>query len=461
MVFPRIKLVIRGGLVAFWLAAAAAGQELDDLNALVPDSLAAMKTEHWEEALGLLTKATAMKPAAALRSFGPQFGVVWYRRGICELKLRRWEEAIHSFETCYRDYPNRGPSGGNLYQTKALLKWGEAAVGAKKWDLAIARFRKFLDERDKVRDTFPQAFFYITLGICQYRLGHLAEGNEQLEIAIRNRASFPTSDDQIVAGIQVLVAAAISGGNEQALLDFLASNQAALAIEPHQACNFSTVYLTLAADTAAAKMNRAALALYQLAPDPDLVISELKTLVASAPAPEQAAWADLLKRFEENERTETSSGLLKLVGLAAVQEALGNTQAACDLRERIQRDFPGSAMHDENLRRLNRLRFRLAEAAEAENKPDQAIAAYEKLWMDGDCRSVLPARAVKRWMELLLHRNHEGDRLSACRGGISFLGTSRAAATELSEEDQAATEEVDKLTKRLQTELAAEARPGP
>ncbi|MEI7928190.1 MAG: tetratricopeptide repeat protein, partial [Verrucomicrobiales bacterium] len=215
MVFPRIKLVIRGGLVAFWLAAAAAGQELDDLNALVPDSLAAMKAEHWEEALGLLTRATAMTPAAALRSFGPQFGVVWYRRGICELKLRRWEEAIHSFETCYRDYPNRDPSGGNLYQTKALLKWGEAAVGAKKWDLAIARFRKFLDERDKVRDTFPQASFHITLGICQYRLGHLAEGNEQLEIAIRNRASFPTSDDQIVAGIQVLVAAAISGGNEQ------------------------------------------------------------------------------------------------------------------------------------------------------------------------------------------------------------------------------------------------------
>ncbi|MEI7927583.1 MAG: VWA domain-containing protein, partial [Verrucomicrobiales bacterium] len=147
--------------------------------------------------------------------------------------------------------------------------------------------------------------------------------------------------------------------------------------------------------------------------------------------------------------------------LAAAQEALGNTQAACDLRERIQRDFPGSAMHDENLRRLNLLRFRMADAAEAENKPDEVIAVYEKLWMDGDCRSALSARAVKRWMELLLLRNHAGDRLSACRGGISFLETSRAAATELSEEDQAATEEVDKLTKRLQTELAAEARPGP
>ena len=461
MAFARIQPVIRGGLVAFWLAAASSGQELDDLNALVPDSLAAMKAEHWEEALGLLTRATAMKPAAALRSFGPQFGVVWYRRGICELKLRRWEEAIHSFETCYRDYPNRGPSGGNLYQTKALLKWGEAAVGAKKWDLAIVRFRKFLDERDKVRDTFPQASFYITLGICHYRLGHLAEGNEQLEIAIRNRESFPTSDEQIVAGIQVLVGAAISGGNEQAMLDFLASNQAALAIEPHRACNFSTVYLTLAADAAAAKMNRAALALYQLTPDPGRVISELKTLATSGPAPEQAAWAQQLKRFEENERSETSSGLLKLAGLAGVQEALGGTQAACDLREQIQRDFPGSVMHHENLRRLNLLRFRLAEAAEAENKPDQAIAAYEKLWMDEECRSVLSARAVKRWMELLLHRNHEGDRLSACRGGISYLEVSRTSTTDLSDEDQAATEEVGKLTKRLQTEMAAEARSGP
>ncbi|OYV05867.1 MAG: hypothetical protein CFE26_09355, partial [Verrucomicrobiales bacterium VVV1] len=244
----RLLHVIRIGISAGCLLSAAAAQDIDALSALLPESLAAMKAEKWEDALKLLTQSTTLKPDEASRAFGPQYGVVWYRRGICEMKLQRWDAAIHSFETCYRDYPNRGSSGGNLYQTKALLKWGESAVGAKRWDLAISRFQKFLVERDRTHDQFHQGAFHVTLGICHYRLGHLPDGNEQLEIAIRNRETFPTSADQIVAGIQALVAAAITGKNEAAVLDFLSNNRAYLSLEPHHALAYAAVYLKLASD---------------------------------------------------------------------------------------------------------------------------------------------------------------------------------------------------------------------
>ena len=446
--------------VSTLLAHMAPAQDLDDLNTLVPDSFAAMKAEHWDEALKLLSKATAMKPTEALRSYGPQYGVVWYRRGVCEMKLHRWEEAIQSFETCYRDYPNRGAAGGNLYQTKALLKWGEAAVGAKNWDLAISRFRKFLDERDKARDTFPQGAFYVTLGICHYKLANIPEGNEQLEIAIRNKENFPTTEDQIVAGIQALVGAAIATGNEPALLDFLSSNGKALEFPPYRAQRHTAVFLKLASDAAAVKMNRAALRLFQLVVEPGSAIEDFQSRLRSASGPDRAALEAGLKSLEESEHGEAPIGLLKLSGLASVHEAMGELQTACELRERIEEGFPEAGTRLENLDRLTELRLRLAESKVQGGKPDEAITIYEKAWMEG---AVIPgpaARAAKRWMELLWERNHEGDRLSACRGGLSFLEMTKDGELALTEGDRAARNEVAELTKAMQAGLATKPKEG-
>lgn len=401
-----------------------------------------------------------MKPAEALRAFGPQFGVLWYRRGICEMKLQRWDAAIRSFETCYRDYPNRGPSGGNLYQTKALLKWGESAVGAKQWEVAVSRFRKFLDERDKTRDKFQQGAFYITLGICHYRLGHIPEGNEQLEIAIRNQASFPTSEDQMVAGVQALVAAAIHEKNEAALVDFLANNRTGLVFPPYRAQAYAGVYLKLASDVETAGMPRAALSLYPLVVDPEAAILDLKARLA-LPDGDKPALEAALKRLEENSRSETPIRLLKLAGMATAQEAAGDSKAACGLREQIATEFASSPMAKENLQQLVRMRNGLASALEREGKTDEAISAYEKVWMEGQESPGMALRAAKRWMELLWERNRGDDRVTACRGGLSLLESTREQEIELADEDLEARDEVARLTKTFQANLAAKVTPPP
>jgi tetratricopeptide (TPR) repeat protein len=458
MPIHRLLHLIRIGLSAGCLLTAAAAQDLDELSTLLPESLAAMEAEKWEEALKLLTQSTKMKPDEALRAFGPQYGAVWYRRGICEMKLQRWEAAIHSFETCYQDYPNRGSSGGNLYQTKALLKWGESAVGAKRWDLAISRFRKFLAERDRTRDKFQQGAFHVTLGICHYRLGHLPEGNEQLEIAIRNRGTFPTSADQIVAGIQALVAAAIIGKNEAAVLDFLSNNQASLSLEPHRALAFAAVYLKLASDADTSGMPRAALALYQQVLDPAAAAAELKARLKS-PGADKSALEAALSRLDEDSRSSHPIRLLKLAGMASAQEAMGNRQMACGLREQVARDFPESPVNEENLLRLTRLRLELAVESEHEGRTDQAISGYEKTWMEGKGGSA--ARAAKRWMELVWARNREGDRLSACRGGLSFLEATEEDESELSEDDRTSRDEVASLTRTFRAALEEKSRSTP
>src|SRR5690606_3541551 len=126
--------------------APASAQQGEDLGTLVNQSLAAMNAARWEEALGILNQAVERYGQnEPLKLFGAQFGVIYYRKGICEMKLGKWDEAITSMEICYRDFPNpETGKAGNIFQKRALLKWGEAAMGKEDWELALRQFQKFL-----------------------------------------------------------------------------------------------------------------------------------------------------------------------------------------------------------------------------------------------------------------------------------------------------------------------------
>ena len=79
----------------------------DDLGTLVNKGLAAMKANEWEQAYAFNSEATERFGGKnALRLFGSKFGSIYYRKGISELKLGKFEDAMKSFETTYKDFPN-------------------------------------------------------------------------------------------------------------------------------------------------------------------------------------------------------------------------------------------------------------------------------------------------------------------------------------------------------------------
>lgn len=353
-----------GGLLAasLVLTVPAKAQEGDDLGTMVTQSLTLMNGEKWEEALAMLNNAVNRfgknNPG---QLFGPQFGVLYYRKGVCEMKLKRWAEAMKSFETCYRDFPNAGgkPGGGNIYHKKALLKWGEAAIGAEDWALAIRQFKKFLEERDKVTDTFPQGAFYINLCIAHYKLGKIPEGNENLEIAIKNKDTFPTPEPGIVAGFQGLVGAVIEKNNEQALLDFIAKNRADITVEPFEMTDFTRLYMKLSADALAAGMERAGVALYQLIPSTEATIEDTRVR-AEALGPKKgikdgsrtilaSRLRENLKTLEADRRAQKLPELTKLAAAAFVHETNGNFRGAYAAYEQLERYHPKAPKREDNL----------------------------------------------------------------------------------------------------------------
>lgn len=350
----------------------------DGFPALADRSLTEINAEKWPEALNTLNEiVTRYGQEDALKTIGPQFGVIWFRKGLCELKLRKWDHAAKSFEICYRDFPN-GPSAAgenaNVFQKRALLKWGEAAMGAGKWELAVNQFQKFIEERDKATDTFSQGAFYINVAICNYQLGRIPAGNLNLEIAISNKTEFPTPDSGIVAGFEALVGATITTRNEQALLDFISKNRGGITFEPYEMGTFSSNVMKLGADAFAAKMPAAALAIYQLVPSSESVIDDLRARIHSlGPLPEISAGGELLVKKElENRlvsaeaayRGSAATEIVKLAAAAMIHESYGNLRGAHAAYEQLVLHYPDAERREDYLFNLIRLGIAIGEPME-------------------------------------------------------------------------------------------------
>lgn len=344
--------------------------EGDDLGALVNKGLAAMKAGQWEEALANNTEAVeryGKSLKTTLQLYGPQFGNIWYRKGISELKLNKFEDAMKSFETCYKDYPNGGdvpPGGGNLFNKQALLKWGEAAMGAENYELAITQWKKFLEERDKDRDKYPQGAFHINMAICHYRLAKIPEGSEHLEIAITNKDTFPTANSSILAGFQSLVAAAITAQDQQVLLDFIVKNRGELMVPPFEMQRFSKLFMKLAGDAISVEMLKAALDLYQFVPSTQVAIDDLRSRIASmgtlpriqdgATELDKAELEKDLAALESEQRGNKSIEMIRLVALAYIHESNGNVHGAYGAYYQLENYFPKAEKREDNLYHLVR-----------------------------------------------------------------------------------------------------------
>jgi tetratricopeptide (TPR) repeat protein len=397
-------------LALAFAATAVPASAQESLPELVDAALMAMKEEKWAEALALNTKAAGFgkNPKMAIQLYGAQFGTIIYRKGMCELKLKKFDEAMKSFESCYKDYPNDKVSGGgNVFHKMSLLKWGDAAFGLEDNELAITQWKKFLQERDKAKDKYPQGSFHVNMAIAHYRLGKIAEGSEHLETAITNKNTFPTPDEAIVAGFQALVSAAIAKPDERALLDFIAKNRGGLIVAPYAMQRYSKIFMKLAADALEAQMMEAALSLYQFVPATEVAIDDLRARIrdmghlpripSGTLRLDKANLDSQLAALEAEHRGNKSIEMFKLAVIAFIHETNGNVHGAHAAYLQLERYYPKSEKREDNLFHLVRTssiigsiastqkygELFLATFPESKYKPDVQKLMLSSLFFDG------------------------------------------------------------------------------
>ena len=342
------------------------------------NSLTAMRAKKWAEAHAILAKAVATYDARAKTLFGPKFGWFWYHKGYCELKLKQWEAAMESFKMCYTKYPNKNAGGAGLdaanqgsfnhYHKKSLLKWGDAAIGAQEWEVAIKMYKKFLQERDPKRDTYQRGAFYVNLSMAHFKLFQIPPGIENLEIAIDNKEAFPTPDEGIMVGFQAMVEAVIEKQNEQALVDFLGKNRADIKLEPFKMHKFAPVFMKLAADALAAEMERSAFELYALVPSTKSSIDDIKARLAQIgiidrqfqdpPQSNRQIHKEVLEADLEELNTQWSSGdpyeVIATAATAYIHEQHKNVRGAFAAYEQLELYYNKSKKREEYLYNLVR-----------------------------------------------------------------------------------------------------------
>lgn len=369
--------VIGGALVCTLASPAMAGD--GELEQLVYKIQLAMNAENWAGAITHCDAAiTRFGKDDPMRAYGPQFGAIHYRRGLCELQLGNWDEAMRSFEICYRDFPNKPGTSDNPFEKLALLKWAEAAMGAKRWELAIAQFRKFLKERDPARDTYSHGAFYVGLAVCFYQLGRIPEGNENLEIALRNRERFGTPESPLAAGFQTLVTTAIARKDEQALLDFIGKNRAALVLAPQGLLTYSPLMMKLAGDAVAAGMPRAALAIYQLVPPVESALRDAREQLkqSDAGSTERGKLEATITALENAMHGEHPPDVARLTAIAMLNEQTGHPADAYKAWVEIERSLGRSPLREEILMHLTRLSSQTGSVAETRRHAEEFIRSF-------------------------------------------------------------------------------------
>ena len=391
-----------------------------DLNTRMSQANKAWGEGKYVECQQLFEKIVEVYGPRAPLLYGPKFGTIHYRKGLCELKLadiskrannkadsEKWfESSIKSFETCYEKYPN-GAEG--MAETKngshkaALQRWAEANSGMARYDEAIKLYSKFLKERNPARDKIlpSPGGFNIKLAICHFlkEKPDIAKGIEYFETAIKNKVKMKTQDTGIVAAFLAFSKAVVANKNEAAMVDFLNGNRSAITLQPYQMHEYTPVFLQVASTALNAGMSTAAFNLYALIPDTDEAIqdckaridqlAERKGIVDGNTTIERARLQKGMDKLRAKQRSGNPDDVQVLSAMAYLQGSVGNQRGVYGVLEQIETLYKKSKKRETNLFNLIRVSSIIGEISATENYGKTFLRDFPESDKLGDVRRLL------------------------------------------------------------------------
>jgi len=357
--------------------------QAQDISEEVPKAFTAMGASKGEEAQGILAKVMVKYKGRGKTLYGGKFGALYYNKGFCELKIAGklkaaggpeniakangyYDMAVESFKECYK-IPSDEKSD-NLYHIRCLLYMGQAQQSSKDYSTAIESYKKFLAEREEGRDKYDPGTYSINMAICHFRLGEpdFKKGIQYFETSLNNKDKWKTPDEAIVSCFQALTEAVIKTKKEQALIDFLNQNRAAITLRPYQMVRFAPFFQKLAAQSMEANMMYAAFNLFALIPGSDSAVDDLQVIQKSlALYPNEgikdgvnliakARLAKDLKKLQGEIKSGDPQEVYGLTVLAYTHEKAGNVRGAFAAYKQLELYFNKSSKREDNLYNLVR-----------------------------------------------------------------------------------------------------------
>lgn len=377
------KFIMAVVIVSASLVGDASSQSLQDR---MSSANTAFQNRDYQACRDILHGVTENFGARAGMLYGPKFGVIYYRKGLCELKLagiakrgnrleeaKKWfEEAALSFQACYDKFPN-GAAGMaktiNTAHKSCLQRWAETKMGLKEYEEALRLYKKFENERDPTRDSLQpsRGGYCINLAICNFlKLSpDIEEGISKFEQALVNKDKWETTDSGIVAAFLALSQAVIKEDKESAMVDFLNKNRGYLTLEPYQMYEFSPLFLKLAANALDAGMYVAARNLYSMIPSSQVMMQDIQSRINQLSGRpgikdgtniiESARLKEGLEKLQEKDRSGDPDDVFILTAMCFLHDKVGNQRGVYAGLQLLERYYNKSAKRETNLYNLVRV----------------------------------------------------------------------------------------------------------
>jgi len=336
-------------------AAAPVDYETLDLQGLFDKAGELMESANWEEALIPLNLLVKNYGKDAMTDHGPTFGVMYYRRGFCLKNLKRFDEALANYETCYKQFPNTPstPSGNtNPVFELARLEMGIIKLATGKYEDALVDFEAFA-AAPAPAGTYDDTAFRIQAAACYTKAGKTERGHQLIEQLFQPTTPGATTPrpDALMRALLTLVddwTSSASPDAEKEAHQFIDKYGTQFSVPAFDMKRFEFNNRIVALARKASDKNQTSLAirLIGLMASPSDILDDLQTRAQrTAPNVPEALQKEITNATAQLTDPDNLHSIAQL-SLAGAYERSGNPAAAFAIYQRCLEQVPASPHRD-------------------------------------------------------------------------------------------------------------------
>lgn len=322
-----------------------------DLQGLFEKAGELMEAANWQEALKPLNILVKDFGKDAMTEYGPMFGVMYYRRGFCLKNLKRFDEAIADYETCYKQFPNTPttpPGKKNPVFELARLEMGIIKQAMGKFEEALVDYEAFASAPAPA-GTYDDTAFRIQAAACYTKAGKAERGHKLIEQLFQPTAPGATAPrgDALMRALLTLVddwTSSTSPDAEKEAHEFMDKygNRFSVAAFDMQRFEFNNRIVALARKAADNNQTTLAIRLIGLMASPSDILEDLQTRAQRmAPNVSEALQKEVTNATSQLTNPENIHWVAQL-SLAGAYERSGNPGAAFAIYQRCFEQLPKS-----------------------------------------------------------------------------------------------------------------------
>ena len=331
--------------------------------------------------------------------YGPQFGGIFYDKGVCLLQLSQYEEARDAFQKCHEDYPNneKVPYGNrqkkarvdtiNMRWELSLFQWAYCEQKLENFEKALELYDKFLAAKPdpSILKTVHSAFV-LRKGATLIGLERFDEGEKEIKrLFTEYDTTFRGTSGQLLfqamldlANGWTLAAEKDKDGVTKRANEFLNSYSSLFSIGAYDKARlgFAEQLRIVGYRAQQSGLYEVALRFFSMVPTTQDILQDLETRAAQTGGAAQAAYMQVIGTYEEKLNSPDPPEVDTLRLIAASWERLGNRHAGYVVNRHLIENYPKSKHMPELLHEAARYAFALGDGSAAQYYGETFMAKY-------------------------------------------------------------------------------------